>query len=46
MKGFNLSEWAVNHRAMVIFLMIASLLAGVFSFRQLGRLEDPNFNVP
>ncbi len=46
MKGFNLSEWAVNHRAMVIFLMVASLLAGVFSFRQLGRLEDPNFNVP
>lgn len=46
MRGFNLSEWAVNHRAMVIFLMVASLLAGVFSFRQLGRLEDPNFNVP
>ena len=46
MRRFNLSEWAVNHRAMVIFLMIASLLAGVFSFRQLGRLEDPNFNVP
>lgn len=46
MKGFNLSEWAVNHRAMVVFLMAASLLAGVFSFTRLGRLEDPNFNVP
>ncbi|MES2918997.1 MAG: efflux RND transporter permease subunit [Pseudomonadota bacterium] len=46
MKGFNLSEWAVTHRAMVIFLMIASLLAGVFAFTRLGRLEDPNFNVP
>ena len=46
MRGFNLSEWAVNHRAMVIFLMVASLIAGVFSFTRLGRLEDPNFNVP
>lgn len=46
MKGFNLSEWAVTHRTIVIFLMIASLLAGVFSFLKLGRLEDPNFNVP
>ncbi len=46
MKGFNLSEWAVKHRAMVIFLMIASLLAGVVAFNGLGRQEDPNFNVP
>lgn len=46
MKGFNLSEWALNHRAMVLFLMLAALIAGVFSFNQLGRLEDPNFNVP
>ncbi len=46
MKGFNLSEWAVNHRAMVIFLMVSSLVAGVFAFTRLGRLEDPNFNVP
>ena len=46
MKGFNLSEWAVNHRTIVLFLMISSLLAGIFSFTKLGRLEDPNFNVP
>jgi len=46
MKNFNLSEWAVTHRAMVLFLIIATLILGAFSFTQLGRLEDPNFNVP
>lgn len=28
MKSFNLSEWAVTHRAMVLFLIIATLLLG------------------
>ena len=46
MKSFNLSEWALNHRAMVLFLIVTTLIVGVFSFTQLGRLEDPNFNVP
>lgn len=46
MKSFNLSEWAVTHRAFVLFLLIGTLGIGVFSFTQLGRLEDPNFNVP
>lgn len=46
MKSFNLSHWAVTHRAMVLFLIIATLIIGLFSFMRLGRLEDPNFNVP
>ena len=46
MRSFNLSEWAVNHRAFVLFLLIGTLIAGVFSFNQLGRLEDPPFSVP
>jgi len=46
MKRFNLSEWAVTHRAMVLFLLIASLVVGAVAFTRLGRLEDPNFNVP
>jgi multidrug efflux pump len=46
MKSFNLSEWAVTHRALVLFLIIGTLLVGTFSFTRLGRLEDPNFNVP
>lgn len=46
MKRFNLSEWAVNHRPMVLFLIIATLIVGSLSFSRLGRLEDPNFDVP
>lgn len=46
MKHFNLSEWAVTHRALVLFLIVASLLMGIVAFTRLGRLEDPNFNVP
>ncbi len=46
MKSFNLSEWAVTHRSMVLFLLLMTVVGGVFSFAQLGRLEDPNFNVP
>ncbi len=43
---FNLSEWAVTHRSMVLFLIIGTLVIGGLSFSRLGRLEDPNFNVP
>ncbi|NKI93715.1 efflux RND transporter permease subunit [Rhizobacter sp. SG703] len=46
MKRFNLSEWAVTHQPMVLFLIIATLIVGVLSFSRLGRLEDPNFDVP
>ncbi len=46
MKSFNLSEWAVTHRALVLFLLILTVVGGIISFLQLGRLEDPNFNVP
>ena len=46
MKSFNLSEWAVTHRALVLFLILGTLLVGTFAFTRLGRLEDPSFNVP
>ena len=45
MKGFNLSDWALNHRSFVWFLMIVSLLAGALSYMQIGREEDPNFAI-
>jgi multidrug efflux pump len=43
---FNLSEWAVHHRPLVLFMLIILLLGGVFAFNRLARLEDPVFNVP
>jgi multidrug efflux pump len=43
MIGFNLSEWALKHRALVIYLMIIAVGAGVASYFRLGRGEDPSF---
>jgi multidrug efflux pump len=46
MNNFNLTEWALGHRAVVLFLIIVVSIAGVFSFSKLGQLEDPKFSVP
>jgi multidrug efflux pump len=46
MKSFNLSEWALNHRAIVLFAILVVAIGGAFSFSRLGQLEDPNFSVP
>ena len=45
MKGFNLSEWAVTHRPLTVFLILLVSLAGIWSYRHLGRAEDPDFTV-
>ncbi len=45
MKRFNLSHWAVTHQALVLFLIIAITIGGVFSYKKLGRAEDPNFTI-
>jgi multidrug efflux pump subunit AcrB len=46
MKSFNLTEWALNHRAIVVFLMLVIGIGGTLGFTRLGQLEDPNFSVP
>ena len=43
MSGFNLSEWALNHRSLVAYLMIVAVVAGAVSYSRLGRSEDPSF---
>jgi multidrug efflux pump subunit AcrB len=45
MSRFNLSEWALRHRALVIYFMLAIFVAGVWSYLHLGRSEDPDFTV-
>jgi multidrug efflux pump subunit AcrB len=45
MKRFNLSAWAVDHPALVLFLILAIGLGGVMAFNRLGRAEDPNFTI-
>src|SRR5512132_1532 len=46
MKSFNLTEWALNHRAVVLFLIVVIAIGGVLGFTKLGQFEDPNFSVP
>jgi len=43
MTGFNLSEWALNHRSLVAYMMIVAVISGAFSYSRLGRSEDPSF---
>ncbi len=45
MKSFNLSDWALGHRSLVWYFMLAFLAAGLFSYLQLGRQEDPDFTI-
>lgn len=45
MKGFNLSDWALHHRSLVWFLIILSIVAGTLSYLNLGREEDPSFEI-
>jgi len=45
MKGINLSEWAITHRALVLFLIILLAGAGTYSYLNLGRAEDPSFTI-
>jgi multidrug efflux pump len=39
----NLSEWALKHRSLVLYLMIVAVTAGVLAYYRLGRSEDPAF---
>lgn len=41
----NLSEWSIRHRALVTFFMILIAVAGIRSYLNLGRNEDPPFTV-
>ncbi|AOE85208.1 efflux RND transporter permease subunit [Pseudomonas sp. TCU-HL1] len=46
MNNFNLTDWALRNRAVVLFMLILVAVTGAFSFTRLGQLEDPNFSVP
>jgi multidrug efflux pump len=45
MRQINLSEWALRHQQMVLYLIIVFMIAGVISYFQLGRDEDPDFTL-
>src|SRR5262245_33468000 len=43
MSGFNLSQWALGQRSLVVYIMLVAVVAGAFSYFRLGRAEDPTF---
>ena len=45
MSVWNLSALAVRERAVTLFLLIVSVLGGLYAFVSLGRAEDPAFTV-
>ncbi|HMM22346.1 MAG TPA: efflux RND transporter permease subunit, partial [Selenomonadales bacterium] len=45
MKPFNLTEWALNHKQIVYYFILLLVLGGIFSYQNLGRMEDPDFSI-
>src|SRR5690349_1743472 len=45
MKNLNLSRWALEHKSLVVYLMLVVALAGLIQYFKLGREEDPPFTI-
>ncbi|MEZ7891875.1 MAG: efflux RND transporter permease subunit [Candidatus Wallbacteria bacterium] len=45
MTNFNLTEWTLKHQQLTFFFIILIFAAGIFSYLNLGRLEDPDFTI-
>jgi multidrug efflux pump len=43
MRRFNLSEWALGNRGLVLYAMLVLALVGAWSYSKLGQSEDPPF---
>jgi len=40
---FNLSEWALHHRPMVLYLIVLFAVMGALAYTRLGQSEDPPY---
>ena len=45
MKNLNLSRWALEHKSLVVYLMLIIAIAGTIAYGKLGREEDPPFTI-
>ncbi len=43
LKRFNLSNWALTHQTLVLYLMLMLVAAGALAYTKLGQSEDPPF---
>ena len=44
-QNVNWATWSIEHKQLVYFLAFLVLVMGLFSFKTMGRSEDPNFAV-
>jgi len=42
-RRFNVSEWALHNRGLVLYFMVALAIIGSWSYLRLGQSEDPPF---
>ena len=42
-QRFNLTDWALSHQTLVLYLMLVLTLSGLLTFTKLGQSEDPPF---
>jgi multidrug efflux pump len=42
-QRFNLSDWALSHQTLVMYLMLVLTLSGLLTYTKLGQSEDPPF---
>lgn len=45
MNAFNLSDWALRNKSIVVYLMLIAAVAGLWAWGKLGREEDPAFTI-
>lgn len=45
MKRTNWAEWSIKHKQLIYFFAFLLLVTGIYSFKSLGRSEDPSFTV-
>ncbi len=45
MGKINLTEWALKHKQLIYYFMIIVFTAGIISYQDLGRMEDPDFTL-
>lgn len=45
MGKMNLTEWALKHKQVVYYFIIIVFIAGISSYQDLGRMEDPDFTL-
>ena len=42
-QRFNLSDWALSHQTLVLYIMLVLTITGLLTYTKLGQSEDPPF---